>query len=104
MVWEKSRGGSSFADRVQALCRTITDEACAVLACSGMTERTFIGVIRFMGNRSHEVLVRYVRGLFTMTYNPEWKVDELIQSLLFMIENTYVAEQFTGLRTCLIAM
>jgi hypothetical protein len=85
---EKSRGGSSFT----------------ALECLDKTERTFIDAIRFIGNRSHELPVRCVRGLFTMAYNPVWKVDELIQNLKLMIEDTHVAEQLTELRTWFIAM
>jgi hypothetical protein len=101
---EKSRGGSSFADRVEALFPTIVDETFADLECSDKTARTFIDAIRFIGNRSHELPVRCVGGLFTMTSNRECKVDEVIQNLKLMIEDTDVAEQLTELRTWFIAM
>jgi hypothetical protein len=83
---------------------TFADQAFAVLECSDKTEREFIGAIRFIGNRSHELLVRCVRWLFTKTSNREWKIDEQIQNLMLMIEDTHVAQQFMERRTCFIGM
>jgi hypothetical protein len=46
-----------MADRVPALLPAFADEAFVALERSDKTEREVIGVIRFFGSRSHELLV-----------------------------------------------
>jgi hypothetical protein len=110
--------GRGHAERVPSLFAALADAVFAVLERSDKTEGEFIGALHFIERESQAILedpallLRCVRGLFTMTYNPEWKVDALIKNLMSMLENdrvfircaSHLAPQFTELQRSLPAL